>query len=130
VNSNREELLLRRAPGKPAPTRAAWLDAECEANAALHEPLEQLLTARAQPEDKVPTHATRTATTLIRESRDDSIGVDPEPGQARTKNRAEAWEIVGCAIVLAFLGGAGGLWAWTFIEFLRLLVEMMPQPQL
>lgn len=45
---------------------------------------------------------------------------------APTNDQAEGWGVVGCVIVLAFLGGAGGLWAWTFAEFVYLLVETIP----
>ena len=45
---------------------------------------------------------------------------------APTNDRAEGWGVAGCVIVLAILGGAGGLWGWTFAEFVHLLVETIP----
>jgi len=57
MNPNREEALFQLAPIKPAAKRAAWLDAECEGDATLHQRLEALLAAHDQP-DNLFTHRT------------------------------------------------------------------------
>jgi hypothetical protein len=49
-----------------------------------------------------------------------------EPSTGKNVDR-EPWEIIGCGIVLAVVAGAAGVWGWSFVEFLRLLVEMIPQ---
>ena len=43
MNPNREALLFQLALSKPAAKRAAWLDAECEGEAAIRQRLEALL---------------------------------------------------------------------------------------
>ncbi len=50
MNSFREEALFELAMSKPAAKRAAWLDAECEGDAALRQRLDDLLAAHEQPE--------------------------------------------------------------------------------
>jgi len=57
VIANREELLFQLALSKPAAKRAAWLDAECEGDAALRARLEALLAAHEQPETLLATQA-------------------------------------------------------------------------
>ena len=49
MNPNREELLFQLALSKPAAKRAAWLDAECDGDAALRGRLDALLAAHEQP---------------------------------------------------------------------------------
>ena len=50
MNPNREALLFQLALSKPAAKRAAWLDAECEGEAALRQRLEALLAEFDQAE--------------------------------------------------------------------------------
>ncbi len=50
MNPNREALLFQLALSKPAAKRAAWLDAECEGEAALRQRLEALLAEFDQSE--------------------------------------------------------------------------------
>ena len=57
MNPNREELLFQLALSKPAAKRAAWLDAECDGDAALRQRLEALLAAHEQPETLLATQA-------------------------------------------------------------------------
>ena len=54
MNSSREELLFQLALSKPAAKRAAWLDAECDGDAALRQRLDALLAALdgATPADR------------------------------------------------------------------------------
>ncbi len=47
MNPSREELLFQLALSKPAAKRAAWLDTECDGDAALRQRLEALLAAQA-----------------------------------------------------------------------------------
>ena len=49
MNPTREALLFQLALSKPAAKRAAWLDAECEGDAALRQRLDALLAAHGQP---------------------------------------------------------------------------------
>ena len=49
MNPNAEELLFQPALSKPVMRRAAWLDAECDGDAALRQRLEALLAAHEQP---------------------------------------------------------------------------------
>ncbi len=49
MNPSREELLLQLALSQPAAKRAAWLDAECDGDAALRQRLAALLPAHEQP---------------------------------------------------------------------------------
>ena len=49
MNPNREALLFQLALSKPAAKRAAWLDAECEGDAALRQRLDALLAEQGQP---------------------------------------------------------------------------------
>ena len=55
MSPNREEALFELALSKPAAKRAAWLDAECEGDAALRARLEALLAAHDQPETLLAT---------------------------------------------------------------------------
>ena len=48
MNPNREELLFQLALSKPAGKRAAWLDAECDGDAAMRQRLDALLAAHEQ----------------------------------------------------------------------------------
>ena len=57
MNPNREELLVQLALSKPAGKRAAWLDAECDGDAALRARLEALLAAHGQPDTLLATQA-------------------------------------------------------------------------
>ena len=57
MNPTREELLFQLALSKPAAKRAAWLDAECDGDAALRQRLEALLAAHEQPETLLATQA-------------------------------------------------------------------------
>ena len=50
MNPNHEELLFQLALTKPAAKRAAWLDAECDGDAALRTRLVALLSAHEQPD--------------------------------------------------------------------------------
>lgn len=50
MNQTREELLFQLALNKPATKRAAWLDAECDGDAALRAGLDALLAAHEQSE--------------------------------------------------------------------------------
>ena len=50
MNPSREEALFVLALEKPAEKRAAFLDAMCEGDAALHQRLDALLVAHEQPE--------------------------------------------------------------------------------
>ncbi len=57
LDPTREELLFQLARSEPAAKRAAWLDGECEGDAALRARLDALLAAHEQPETLLATQA-------------------------------------------------------------------------
>ena len=59
MNPSREEALIQLALNKPAAKRAAWLDADCEGDAALRQRLDSLLAAHEQPETLLATEVNR-----------------------------------------------------------------------
>ena len=59
MNPNREELLFQLALSKPAGKRAAWLDAECDGDAAMRQRLDALLAAHEEPDELLATQAVR-----------------------------------------------------------------------
>lgn len=64
MNPSREELLFQLALSKPAANRAAWLDAECEGDAALRARLAALLAAHEQPDEVLAAPAAGAAPTI------------------------------------------------------------------
>jgi hypothetical protein len=43
-------------------------------------------------------------------------------------DRTALWQVLGCALVLAFILTAAAVWGWSFVQFVHLLIEMTPQP--
>ena len=63
MNPSPEEALFALALAKPAEKRAAWLDAECDADAALRARLDALLAAHEQSETLMATRPCAPAST-------------------------------------------------------------------
>ncbi len=77
MNPDREELLFQLALSKSAAKRAAWLDAECEGDAALRARLDSLLAAREQSKTVLTAQAEATGATMeidFTEARDEAVG--------------------------------------------------------
>ena len=77
MNPSPEELLFQLALRKPAAKRAAWLDAECEGDAALRQRLEALLAAHEQPETLLTTQAETARPTIkldLADAPDEAVG--------------------------------------------------------
>mgnify|MGYP003512900732 CR=1 FL=1 len=77
MNPNREELLFQLALSKPAGKRAAWLDAECDGDAALRQRLEALLAAHEQPETLLAPQAESSRSTIkldLADAPDEAVG--------------------------------------------------------
>ncbi len=77
MNPSREELLFQLALSKPAAKRAAWLDAECDGDAALRQRLEALLAAHEQPETLFATQADTVRPTIeldLSDAPDEAVG--------------------------------------------------------
>ena len=77
MSTSREELLFQLALSKPAAKRAAWLDAECEGDAALRARLEAVLAAHEQPDTLLATQAEAARPTIkldFADAPDEAIG--------------------------------------------------------
>ena len=78
MNQTREELLFQLALSKPAAMRAAFLDSECEGDAALRQRLEALLATHEQPETLLTIQAEAARPTikldLAEEPPDEAVG--------------------------------------------------------
>jgi hypothetical protein len=77
MNPSREEFLFQLALSKPPAKRAAWLDAECENDAALRQRLDALLAAHDQPDNLVPTQADAARPTIkldLADAPDEAVG--------------------------------------------------------
>lgn len=80
MNSTREAALFALALSKPATKRTAWLDAECDSDAALRARLEALLAAHNQPETLLATQADAARPTLkldLADAPDEAVGRTP-----------------------------------------------------
>jgi hypothetical protein len=82
MNPSREELLFQLALSKPAAKRAAWLDAECDGDAALRQRLESLLAAHEQPATELDAQANRRA-----EPRRVELHESPSASQGATRDQ-------------------------------------------
>ena len=77
MNPNREEALFQLALSKPAGKRAAWLDAECDGDAALRARLESLFAAYEQPDTLLATKADTARPTIkldLADAPDEAVG--------------------------------------------------------
>ncbi|MSU22001.1 MAG: hypothetical protein EXS30_11475 [Pedosphaera sp.] len=77
MNPNPEETLFALALAKLSEKRAAWLDGECDGDAALRKRLEALLAAHEQPETLLATQADSARPTIkldLADAPDEAVG--------------------------------------------------------
>ena len=77
MSTNREELQFQLALSKPAAKRAAWLDAECDGDAALRQRLDALLATHEQPETLLAPQAEPARPTIkldLADAPDEAVG--------------------------------------------------------